>query len=44
VIHFVTDVTERKQAEETLRKSVEPFRRLVQSMDEIIFSLEQGQK
>lgn len=44
MINFVTDVTERRQAEETLRNSVEPFRMLVQSMEEIVFTLAQEQK
>lgn len=41
MINFVTDVTGRKQAEETLRNSVEPFRTLVQSMEDIVLTLEQ---
>ena len=44
MINFITDVTERKQAEETLRNSVEPFRMLVQSMEEIVYTLGQEQK
>ena len=44
MITFVNDVTERKQAEETLRNSVEPFRTLVQSMENIVFALEQEQE
>ena len=44
MINFVNDVTERKQAEETLRNSVEPFRTLVQSMENIVFALEQEQE
>lgn len=44
MINFVTDVTERRQAEETLRNSVEPFRMLVQSMEEIVLTLDQEQK
>ncbi|MDO9209176.1 MAG: PAS domain S-box protein [Deltaproteobacteria bacterium] len=44
IIHFVTDVTERKRSEQTLRSAVEPFRILVQSIEEIVSALEKEQK
>ncbi len=41
MISFVNDVTERKQAEETLRNAVEPFRTLVQSIENMVYTLKQ---
>ncbi len=41
MIHFVNDITERKQAGEMLVHSIEPFRTLLQSVEKIISTLEQ---
>ncbi len=41
MINFVNDVTDRKQAEETLRNAVEPFRTLVQSIEHMVYALEE---
>lgn len=42
VLNFMRDVTERRQAEEELRNSVEPFRELVNAMEKILFTLNRG--
>jgi PAS domain-containing protein len=39
VLYFMTDITDRKQAEEELHNSIEPFRALVNAMDKILFTL-----
>jgi PAS domain S-box-containing protein len=39
VLNFMIDITERKQAEEELRNSIEPFRALVNAMEKILFTL-----
>ncbi len=36
VLHFLTDKTHRKQAEEELRLSLEPFRRLIDTLDKYL--------
>jgi PAS domain S-box-containing protein len=36
VLHFLTDTTHRKQAEEELRISIEPFRRLVDNLEKYL--------
>ena len=36
VLHFLTDKTHRKQAEEELRISIEPFRRLVDTLEKYV--------
>jgi len=36
VLHFLTDKTQRKQAEEELRISIEPFRRLVDTLEKYL--------
>jgi general secretion pathway protein A len=38
VLHFLTDQTHRKQAEEELRKSIEPFRRLIDTLDKFLIA------
>jgi PAS domain S-box-containing protein len=38
VLHFLTDKTHRKQAEEELRKSIEPFRRLIDTLDKFLIA------
>lgn len=38
VLHFLTDKTHPKQAEEELRLSIEPFRRLVDTLDEYLMA------
>jgi PAS domain-containing protein len=41
LLNFLTDVTERKQTEEELRNSIEPFRALVKAMEkmyDVVFS------
>jgi len=42
IINFITDVTDRKRAEDALRQSVEPFRTLAKAMEEILFILDKG--
>ena len=42
IINFITDVTDRKRAEDALRQSVEPFRTLAKAMEEILLVLEKG--
>lgn len=39
VLNFMTDITDRKQAEEELRNSVEPFRGLVNAMGKFLLAL-----
>jgi len=39
LLNFLTDVTERKQTEEELRNSIEPFRALVNAMEKILLAL-----
>lgn len=39
VIHFLNDVTQRKNLEESLRQSIEPFRKLVQAVENIVTAL-----
>jgi PAS domain S-box-containing protein len=39
VLNFLMDVTDRKQAEEELGNSIEPFRALVEAMEKILFIL-----
>jgi len=41
-LNFMTDITERKQAEEELRTSMEPFQELVSAMERILFTLNRG--
>jgi general secretion pathway protein A len=38
VLHFLTDRTHRKQAEEELRLSIEPFRRLIDTLDKYLIA------
>jgi PAS domain S-box-containing protein len=38
VLHFLTDKTHRKQAEEELRLSLEPFRRLMDTLDKYLIA------
>jgi len=42
LINYLADITDRKQAEEELRNSIEPFRALVQAMEKILSTLHQG--
>ncbi len=42
ILNFMTDITERKQAEEELRTSMEPFQELVSAMERILFTLNRG--
>jgi hypothetical protein len=37
VLHFLTDNTHRKQAQEELCTSIEPFRRLVDALEKYLF-------
>jgi PAS domain S-box-containing protein len=39
LLNFMTDITERKEAEEELRNSIEPFRTMVNAMEKILLSL-----
>lgn len=41
LIHFLNDITQRKNIEETLRQSIEPFRRLVQAVEDIVAALKE---
>lgn len=41
LIHFLNDITQRKTIEETLRQSIEPFRRLVQAVEDIVAALKE---
>lgn len=41
LIHFLNDITQRKNIEETLRQSIEPFRRLVQAVEDIVSALKE---
>ena len=38
VLHFLTDRTHRRQAEEELRLSIEPFRRLIDTLDKYLIA------
>jgi len=42
VLNFMTDVTDRKHAEEELRSSIESFRVLVNDMEKILITLDRG--
>jgi PAS domain S-box-containing protein len=39
LLNFMTDITDRKQTEEELRNSIEPFRALVNAMEKILLTL-----
>jgi PAS domain S-box-containing protein len=39
VLHFLSDISSRKQAEEELRISIEPFRKLVNVLEKYLFAL-----
>jgi PAS domain-containing protein len=39
VLNFMTDITGRKQAEEELHNSIEPFRALVSVMEKMLLTL-----